>query len=54
MADPIERLIEAATAAIARLDRAQSTEAYQAALNELKGILQTGLNNMKKKGKKGC
>ena len=44
-----EREGEAATAAIARLDRAQSTEAYQAALAELKGILQTGLDNMRKK-----
>ena len=44
-----EREGEAATKAIARLQRAQSTEAYQAALTELKGILQTGLNNMKKK-----
>lgn len=44
-----EREGEAATQAIARLQRSQSPEAYVEALNELKGILQTGLNNMKKR-----
>lgn len=43
-----EREGEAATRAIARLHRSQSPEAYKAALKELKGILQIGLDNMKK------
>jgi hypothetical protein len=44
-----EREGEAATQAIARLERAQSDEAYIEALTELQGILQTGLANMKAK-----
>lgn len=35
--------------AIARLDRAQSMETYQASLDELSGILRKGLENSKKK-----
>lgn len=38
-----------AEAAIARLDRTQSDEAYLEALNELKGILRQGLVNARKK-----
>lgn len=37
-----------ATAAIGRLSRAQSTKDYQAALDELSGILQTGLDRARK------
>jgi len=38
-----------ATEAIARLSTAQSEAAYKEALNELKGILETGKNNIRKK-----
>lgn len=39
-----------ATGAIARLKRAQSTEDYKAALDDLKGVLQNGLEVARKKG----
>ena len=49
-----EREGTAATAAMARLDRAQSTEEYQAALLELKDILAKGVERARVKAGKGA
>lgn len=38
--------------AIARLQRAQSTEAYQAALSDLRGVIESGMNRAKEKAAK--
>ena len=49
-----EREGQAATEAMARLDRAQSTEAYVAALTELKTIMQTGAERARAKAGGGA